>query len=112
MFTPKDLDLEQGWPGKIEGERVIQVAAQALQAFLTGGGTAREHAEYPLSQVQLRAPVLHPPTIRVFDGGDFRFANAASVYGPDDAVPFPAGAESVGWELRPAAIVGAAETIA
>jgi 2-keto-4-pentenoate hydratase/2-oxohepta-3-ene-1,7-dioic acid hydratase in catechol pathway len=107
MFTPKSLDLERGWPGKIDGERVIQVAAQTLQAFFTGGGTAREHAEYPLGEVQLRAPVLHPPTIRVFDGGDFRFANAGSVYGPEDEIPFPNGAKHVEAELRYAAVIGA-----
>ena len=44
MFTPVELELERGWPGKIDGDRVIQVAAQTLQAFFTGGGTAREHA--------------------------------------------------------------------
>ena len=111
MFSPVELDLERGWPGKIDGERVIQLAAQTLQAFFSGGGTAREHAEYPLAEVRVRAPVLHPPSIRVFDRDDFRFANPASVYGPDDVVPFPNGAESLGWELRPAAIVGASETI-
>ena len=111
MFTPVELDLERGWPGKIDGDRVIQLAAQTLQAFFTGGGTAREHAVYPLRDVRFRVPVLQPPSVRVFDGDDFRFANTASVYGPDDVVPFPTGAESVGWELRPAAVVGAAETI-
>jgi len=111
MFTPLELELERGWPGKIEGDRVIQLAAQTLQAFFTGGGTAREHAVYPLGEVRFRSPVPQPPSIRIFDGDDFRFANPASVYGPDDVVPFPAGAESVGWELRRAAIIGAAETI-
>ena len=111
MFTPFELDLERGWPGKVDGDRVIQLAAQTLQAFFTGGGTAREHAVYPLADVRFRVPVLQPPSIRVFDVDDFRFANPASVYGPDDVVPFPGGAESVGYELRPAAVVGAAETI-
>ena len=46
MFTPRELQLERGWPGIIDGETVIQVAAQTLQAFFTGGGTARHHAEY------------------------------------------------------------------
>jgi hypothetical protein len=109
MFSPRDLDLERGWPGKIDGQRVIQVAAQTLQAFFTGGGTAREHAEYPLAGVSFRAPVLRPPSIRVFDGNDFRFANPASVFGPDEQVPVPT--ERVEAVLRPAAIIGALEQI-
>jgi len=55
MFTPKELDLERGWPGRIEGDRVIQLAAQTLQSFFTGGGGAREHAEYQLADVVLAA---------------------------------------------------------
>jgi hypothetical protein len=66
MFSPKGLELERGWPGRIEGDRVIQLAAQTLQSFFTGGGTAREHADYPLTEVDLRAPVLHPPSVRDF----------------------------------------------
>jgi hypothetical protein len=61
MFTPTELALERGWPGRIEGDRVIQLAAQTLQSFFTGGGMAREHAEYALADVALRPPVLHPP---------------------------------------------------
>ena len=49
MFTP--VELERGWPGRIEGDRVIQLAAQTLESFFTGGGQAREHAEYPLDEV-------------------------------------------------------------
>jgi hypothetical protein len=109
MFTPIELDLERGWPGKLDGDRVIQVAAQTLQAFFTGGGTAREHAEYPLAEVRFVAPVLRPPSIRVFDGGDFRFGNPSAVYGPDEQVQVPTGRiEAV---LRPAAIIGALEQI-
>lgn len=109
MFTPLELDLERGWPGKIDGERVIQVAAQTLQAFFTGGGTAREHAVYALADVRFLVPVLRPPAIRIFDGGDFRFANPTSVYGPDEDVPAPVDrAEAV---LRPTAVIGALEQI-
>jgi 2-keto-4-pentenoate hydratase/2-oxohepta-3-ene-1,7-dioic acid hydratase in catechol pathway len=111
MFTPRDRDLERGWPGRIEGDRVIHLAAQTLQSFFTGGGKAREHAEYALAEVELRPPVLHPPSIRIFDGGDFIFANPASIYGPEDEIPFPDGAGHVEAALRLAAIVGADETI-
>lgn len=107
MFSPVELDLERGWPGRLEGDRVIQLAAQTLQAFFTGGGSAREHAEYPSGDVVFRAPVLHPPSVRIFDGADFRFANPATIFGPGEAVPLPAGAEYVEVQERLAVVVGA-----
>jgi hypothetical protein len=107
MFSPRELDLERGWPGRIDGERVVQLAAQTLQAFFTGGGSAREHAEYPLDGVVLRAPVLHPPSIRIFDGDDFSFANPSSIYGPDETVPLPVGADGVEPQERLAVVIGA-----
>jgi hypothetical protein len=108
MFSPKDPVLERGWPGRIEGETVIQLAAQTLQSFFTGGGEAREHAEYPLADVVFRAPVLHPPSVRIFDeAGDFVFANPAAIkaVGEDPGVP---GAEPV---ERVAGIIGAGSAI-
>ena len=54
MFSPLENPV-RGWPGRVEGDRVIQLAAQTLQAFFTGGGQAREHAEYPLADVRLLA---------------------------------------------------------
>jgi 2-keto-4-pentenoate hydratase/2-oxohepta-3-ene-1,7-dioic acid hydratase in catechol pathway len=107
MFSPRDRDLPRGWPGRIEGDTVVQLAAQTLQSFFTGGGEAREHAVYALEDVVLRAPILTPPSIRIFAGdGDFLFANPAAVYGPDEAIPLPAGAELVESQLRIAAVIG------
>jgi hypothetical protein len=60
MFHPLDHPMERGWVGRIDGGRVVHLAAQTLQSFFTGGGTAREHAEYPRVDVRLLAPVLHP----------------------------------------------------
>jgi hypothetical protein len=108
MFSPRDRELERGWPGRIDGDRVVQLAAQTLQAYFTGGGQAREHAEYPLAEVVLRAPVLHPPSVRIYDAdGDFRFANTAAIAGPDDVVLLPEGADELVPVFRQAAIVGA-----
>jgi hypothetical protein len=108
MFSPRERELERGWPGRLDGDHVVQLAAQTLQAFFTGGGQAREHAEYGLDEVVLRPPVLHPPSVRVFSSdGDFSFANPASIYGPDDEVPLPADADWVDSELRLAAVIGA-----
>jgi hypothetical protein len=62
---------------------VIHLAAQTLQSFFTGGGSAREHAVYPLNAVRLLAPVLHPPAMRIFeDQRSFEFANPAAIVGP------------------------------
>jgi fumarylacetoacetate (FAA) hydrolase len=130
MFTPKQLALERGWPGRIEGDRVIQLAAQTLQSFFTGGGTAREHAEFALADVDLRAPVVNPPSVRDFYAFEqhianaralrgatvppawyeipvFYFSNPAAIFGPEDEVPYPEGTEQLDYELEVAAIMGA-----
>jgi fumarylacetoacetate (FAA) hydrolase len=130
MFTPKELALERGWPGRIDGDRVVQLAAQTLQAYFTGGGHAREHAEYALDEVDLRPPVLHPPSVRDFMAFEehvanarrqrgaevppewyetpvFYFSNPAAIYGPDQDVPYPEGTEELDYELECAAVIGA-----
>src|SRR4029078_11912404 len=97
--------LERGGAGRVEDDRVVQLAAQTLQSFFTGGGTAREHAEYPLAEAKLLSPVLHPPAIRIFDEQDaFVFANPAAVRGPGAEIP-----RTEGLALAPsvAAIIGA-----
>jgi len=110
MFTPRELALERGWPGKIERDSVIQVATQTLEAFFTGGGQAREHNIYPLADVALRPPVLRPPSLRFFDNEQtFWFGNTASIYGPEDEVHAPEAPES---RFCVAAVVGGEERIA
>ncbi|MEN3342930.1 MAG: hypothetical protein V7644_2334 [Actinomycetota bacterium] len=112
MFTPRDRQLDRGWPGRIDGDRVIHLAAQTLQSFFTGGGEAREHGEYALDDVELRAPVQQPPSVRVFSSdGDFSFSNPASIRGPGEAVVVPTGAGWLESELRLAAVIGADEAI-
>src|SRR5918996_4528575 len=134
MFSPAGRDLERGWPGRIEGDRVVQLAAQTLQSFFTGGGKAREHAEYPLAEVRLLAPVLHPPSVRDFYAFEqhvatargsrgltvpkewyeqpvFYFSNPAAIYGPEQEIPYPEGTEELDYELEVAAIIGGAGEI-
>jgi Domain of unknown function (DUF2437) len=91
MFHPTGHPMERGWVGRVESDRVVHLAAQTLQSFFTGGGTAREHAEYPLAEVRLLAPVLHPPSVRLFDEQtSFAFANPAAIAGPGALVSGPA----------------------
>jgi hypothetical protein len=87
MFHPVGHPMERGWVGRVEGDRVVHLAAQTLQSFFTGGGSAREHAEYRLDDVVLLAPVLHPPSVRIFDDAmSFAFANPAAIVGPGATV--------------------------
>jgi fumarylacetoacetate (FAA) hydrolase len=136
MFSPHGHGLERGWPGRVEGDRVIQLAAQTLQSFFTGGGHAREHAEYDLADVQLRPPVLHPPSVRDayafeehvrnaarvtgrpgvpdewYELPIFYFSNPAAIYGPEDEIPYPDGSEELDYELEVAAVIGANQALA
>jgi hypothetical protein len=90
MFTPADSNLERGWPGRIDGDVVVQLAAQTLQSYFASGSSAREHAKYPLAAVRLRAPVLEPPAIRIFeDEHTFAFANPTAVRSPGSEIPRP-----------------------
>jgi hypothetical protein len=83
MFHPIDHPMERGWPGRVEDNRVVQLAAQTLQSFFTGGGSAREHAVFPLESVCFLAPVLHPPAVRLFeDEMTFTFGNPAAIAHP------------------------------
>jgi hypothetical protein len=105
MFHPNESPMERGWVGRIDGARMIHLAAQTLQSLFLNGGHAREHAEYPLDGVTLLVPVQYPPTVRVFsEDGSFRFANATAVVG--DGVPVPGGGP-LRAQARLAAVVGA-----
>lgn len=87
MFHPNDNPLDRGWVGRIEGDRMLHLAAQTLQSLFLAGGSSRVHAEYPLADVTLLVPVQYPPTVRLFDeSASFRFANPTAVVGPQVAV--------------------------
>jgi hypothetical protein len=105
MFHPNDNPLERGWVGRIDGDRMLHLAAQTLQSLFLNGLNARVHSEYPLTEVTLLAPVQYPPTVRLFAAdGTFRFANATAVVG--DNVPVPGGGP-LRAQARIAAVVGA-----
>ena len=134
LFRPLDRDV-RGWVGAIEGDRVVHLAAQSLASFFTGGGSAREHDEYALEDVQLLAPVPRPPSVRDayafeehirnaarvtgrpgvpdewYELPVFYFSNPAAIYGPDDEIPFPADSNELDYELEVAAVIGAEDVI-
>ena len=108
MFHPIGHPMERGWVGRVEGDRVVHLAAQTLQSFFTGGGSAREHAEYRLEDVVLLAPVLHPPSVRLFDDmTSFVFANPAAIVGPGAEVRALASRDELAVHPRVAAVIGA-----
>lgn len=112
MFTPRELGLERGWPGRIDGDRIVQLAAQTLQAFFTGGGGAREHAEFSRAECELRAPVRHPPSVRVFapfEEGEpphFVFVSPYPILGPEEELVYPGGTGDLSYGPAVAVMIG------
>ena len=107
MFTPRDLALERGWPGRIDADHVVQLlAAQTLEAFFTGGGSVREHAVWPVEDVRRLSCTRRPcacstarARVRVREpGGDPH---------PDEEVVSPEGADGLVAPMRPTAVIGA-----
>jgi fumarylacetoacetate (FAA) hydrolase len=114
-------------PGRIEGDRVVELGAPTLAAWLGGGGG--DVAEHALADVRLLAPVPRPPSVRDFYAFErhvatararrglemtpewyqipvFYFSNPAAILGPDDEIQFPAESSAWDYELEAAAIVG------
>ena len=115
-------------PGRIEGDRVLELGASSLRAWLESGG--EEVAEHALGDVQLRAPIPWPPSVRDFYAFErhvqsaraqrglemapewyripvFYFSNPAAILGPGDEIRFPAESSAWDYELEAAAVVGA-----
>jgi len=121
--------------GELAGERVHELRAPTMLAWLTGEG--REHAgtEHALDDVALLAPVPEPPSVRDFftyeghvaagwrrRGSEippawysapvFYFSNPASIRGPGEAVARPAVTRMLDFELEIAAVLGSDGEIA
>jgi hypothetical protein len=96
LKLPGDLSLEEAHAIAEQVERAIEQAVPEVSSVQT-------HLE-PLGEKAFRAPVLHPPSVRIFDeAGDFVFANPAAVKAAEEEPGVP-GAEQV---ERVAAINGA-----
>ena len=114
-------------PGRIEGERVVELDAPSLAAWLGSGGG--EVGEHDLGGVRLLAPVPHPPSVRDFYAFEqhvrtaraarglevppewyrrpvFYFSNPASVVGPEEDVAFPPQSDEWDYELEVATVIG------
>jgi fumarylacetoacetate (FAA) hydrolase len=120
-------------PGRIDGDRVVELGAPSLRAWLEEGG--EDVAEHAVADVRLRAPIAHPPSVRDFYAFErhvataraqrglemapewyqipvFYFSNPAAILGPDDDVPFPQESSAWDYELEAAAVIGANGAIA
>ncbi|MEX0816398.1 MAG: fumarylacetoacetate hydrolase family protein [Gaiellales bacterium] len=114
-------------PGRVEGERVVELGASSLADYLAGGG--EDVAEHAMEDVRLRAPIPRPPSVRDFYAFErhvqsaraqrglemapewyqipvFYFSNPAAVSGPEDDVSFPPESTAWDYELEAAAVVG------
>jgi fumarylacetoacetate (FAA) hydrolase len=120
-------------PGRVDGGRVVELGAPSLAAWLEGGGD--DVGEHTLTDVRLLAPIPRPPSIRDFYAFErhvataraqrglemapewyeipvFYFSNPTAVYGPDEAIRFPAESAAWDYELEAAAVVGSDGRIA
>ncbi len=98
--------MERGWVGRIEGDEVVHLAAQTLQHLFTGGGTARDHARYPLADVDSsRRSPRRPRCGSSTRAGSFEFANPAAIVGPGARVS-PPGRDAVAVDAGLAGLVG------
>jgi fumarylacetoacetate (FAA) hydrolase len=114
-------------PGRIDCDRVVELGAPSLLAWLEEGG--EDVAEHAVADVRLRAPIPRPPSVRDFYAFErhvataraqrglemapewyqipvFYFSNPAAILGPDDDVPFPQQSSAWDYELEAAAVIG------
>jgi fumarylacetoacetate (FAA) hydrolase len=117
-------------PGRIDGTRVIRLAADSLVAVLAAEEAVMDEAEFALDEVRLHAPIPTPPSVRDFFAFEqhvataranrgatvppewyevpaFYFSNPAAIVGPDDTIPYPRSSEQLDYELEVAAVIGA-----
>jgi fumarylacetoacetate (FAA) hydrolase len=121
--------------GRLEGDRVLELEAPGMLAWLAGEGREETGEEQALADVELLAPVPEPPSVRDFyayeghvaagwrkrgseipeawyDAPAFYFSNPAAVHGPGEPVRRPAPTNMLDFELEIAAVIGTDDEIA
>lgn len=121
--------------GRADGERLVELRAPDMLAWLRGEGHEPAGRDHALPDVRLLAPVPEPPSVRDFFAFEghvatgwrlrgspvpeawyeepvFYFSNPASVQGPGEPVRRPAGCELLDFELEVAAVIGEGGQIA
>lgn len=127
-FKPKGGDPTDARPGRVEDDHVVRLEAPTLQAVLAVSGRVPDGPAFPLSAVELLAPVPQPPAVRDFFAFEqhvattrgnrgasvpdewyeipvFYFTNPAAIYGPDEDIPYPSGTTMLDYELEVAAVI-------
>ncbi len=120
----------EGWPGRVDGERIVQLDAPDLITVLARRGPVPAAATWQAADVELLAPVPRPPSVRDFFAFEqhiataranrgatvpaewyefpvFYFTNPAAITGPGAEIPYPAGTAELDYELEVAAVIGA-----
>src|ERR671931_244184 len=102
MFTPIAHEV-RGWPGRIEGDRVVQLLPPVRHPPSMRDFYAFEEHVRNARAVTGRGEV--PP--EWYELPTFYFSNPAAVYGPGDEIPYPEGTQKLDYELEVAAVIGA-----
>jgi fumarylacetoacetate (FAA) hydrolase len=120
----------QAGVGRIEGDRLLVLAAPDMLRLLAGEGRDETGVELALADVRLLAPVPEPPSVRDFyafeghvaagaarrgreiapywyEAPAFYFSNPASIHGPGEPLRRPASTSMLDFELEIAAVIGA-----
>ena len=119
-----------GWPGKLDGDRVIRLAAADVAAVLAHRGWVPEGPSFDIGEIELLAPVPRPPSVRDFFAFEqhvataranrgasvphewyefpvFYFSNPTAIFGDGAEIPYPDGTAMLDYELEVAAVIGA-----
>jgi fumarylacetoacetate (FAA) hydrolase len=114
---------------------IEELEAEDMLGWLAGTGRRATGVIHSLADVQLRAPVPSPPSVRDFyayeghveagfrrrgteipaawyEAPVFYFSNPAAVLGPGEGVTRPPSSQMLDFELEVAAVIGAGEKIA
>ena len=120
----------EGWPGRVEGDRIVRLDAPDLISVLAQGGHVADGPAQQAAGAELLAPVPRPPSVRDFFAFEqhiataranrgaevpaewyefpaFYFTNPAAICGPGAEIRYPAGTAMLDYELEVAAIIGA-----